>query len=185
MNSESWFGKLKKHREVKRMEKLKRDFSFLMDMIDSNYVQLIEEINRHESETGNIIFELGKKIDAISVSGQQYREKQEQSLSKIEDATCNIEKNLDKVTSIIYERFSAVQSGISETQGKYEEGSDEVKKILQSIVGQVDSIRKETQSCIDSSNAVLEDKAAGILLSVEEVKTLMKIVAVNNLIDEI
>lgn len=37
----------------------------------------------------------------------------------------------------------------------------------------------------NSSNVDLEDKATGILSSVEEVKTLMKIVDVNNLIDEI
>ena len=37
----------------------------------------------------------------------------------------------------------------------------------------------------NSSNVDLEDKATGILSSVEEVKTLMKIDDVNNLIDEI
>jgi len=185
MNSESCFGKLKKRREVKKKEKLKRDFSFMMDMIDSNYVQLIEELKHYESETGNSIFELGKKIEAISVSEQQYRENQEQSLNKIKDATCNLTKDLAKVTSIIDEKFSTVQSSISETQDKVEDGNDDIKKILQSIMSQVDSIRKDTQNSIDSGMAVLEDKTVGILMSVEEIKTLMKIVAVNNLVDEI
>ena len=52
-------------------------------------------------------------------------------------------------------------------------------------MSQVDSIRKDTQNSIDSGKAVLEDKTVGILMSVEEIKTLMKIVAVNNLVDEI
>lgn len=57
--------------------------------------------------------------------------------------------------------------------------------MTQSIMSQVDSIRKDTQNSIDSGKAVLEDKTGGILMSVEEIKTLMKIVAVNNLVDEI
>lgn len=185
MNSESWFSKLKKRREVKKTEKLKRDFSFMMDMIDSNYVQLIEELKRHESETGNSIFELGKKIDAISVSEQQYRENQEQCLNKIMDATCNLTRDLAKVTSIIDEKILTVQSSISETQDKVEDGNDDIKKLLQSIMSQVDSLRKDTQNSIDSGKAVLEDKTVGLLMSIEEIKTLMKIVAVNNLVDEI
>ena len=135
--------------------------------------------------TGNSIFELGKKIDAISVLEQQYRENQEQSLNRIKDATCNLTRDLAKVTSMIDEKFSTVQRSISETQDKVEDGNDDIKKILQSIMSQVDSIRKDTQNSIDSGKAVLEDKTVGILMSVEEIKTLMKIVAVNNLVDEI
>ena len=86
----------------------------------------------------------------------------------------------EKVSNVCY-----ISTGKSNTQDKVEDGNDDIKKILQSIMSQVDSIRKDTQNSIDSGNAVLEDKTAGILMSVEEIKTLMKIVAVNNLIDEI
>lgn len=166
------------------MEKLMRDFSFLLNMIDSKYVQLSDEMKRHESETVSSIAELEEKIDAFSISERQYCESQEQSLNKIQDAACNIAKNLDKVISILNDGFSSVWNGISETQDKGKEGNDEVRKILQAVVGQVDSIRKETRNCIDSNNAIVENKTSDILSGVDEVKTLMKIVAVNNLIDE-
>lgn len=166
------------------MEKLMRDFSFLLNMIDSKYVQLSEEMKRHESETISSIAGLEEKIDVFSISERQYHESQEQSLNKIQDATCNIAKNLDKAIFVLNEGFSVVQNDISEIQGRCEESNDEVRKILQTVVGQVDSIRKETRSCIESNNAVVENKTSDILSSVDEVKTLMKIVAVNNLIDE-
>lgn len=185
MKSESWFAKLKEHRESKKIEKRKREFSFLIEAMNSNYIQLLEQMQHHENETANILCELKKNIENLSVSERQYRENMEQVLNKIEGTIYDMAMRSDKVTSIINERFSFVQEGIKETQGKVEDGNKEVKKVIGEVVGQVDSMQKDIQKNIALENVLVKEKAAEILSNVEEVKELMKIVAVNNLIDEI
>lgn len=185
MKSESWFAKLKERRESKKIEKRKREFSFLIEAMDSNYIQLLEQMQYYENETTNILCELKRDIEDISLSEQQYKENAELSLNKIENTICDMAMHLDEVISVMKERFSFVQEGIKETQGKVEDGNKEVKKVIGEVVGQVDSMQKDTQKNIALENVLIKDKAAEILSNVEEVKELMKIVAVNNLIDEI
>lgn len=124
MKGESWFGRIKRIREMKKKEKLRREFSFLTDMINLNYNRMVEEIQQCEND-------------------------------------------------------------IRESQEKLGDINDEVKIIIKTIMDQINIAQKETKSNIESGNAVLENKLAEILLNVEEEKALMKIVAVNNLIDEI
>lgn len=185
MKSESWFAKLKERIESKKNEKRKREFSFLTKVMDSNYIQLIEQMQHHENETANILCELKKNIEDISVSERQYRENMEQVLNKIEDTICDMAMCSDKVTSIINERFSLVQESIKETQDKMKDGNEEVKKVIGEVVEQVDSMRKDTQKNIALENVLIKDKTSEILSNIEDVKELMKIIAVNNLIDEI
>lgn len=212
MNSDSWLAKFKERREKKRIEKLKREFAFVTDMINSEHNRVINEMQHHEIELikaktveledkitcslNMLVTHVEENTDRIitylsEIKNVQYEDSNElrniltEIIDKMDDTISAVTSFSDKITSIVNEKMTSVQDGIGETQVKCVSASNEVKNLLQSISCQIDSIHKDTQESIELGNAKLVDQANGIVLSVDEIKTLMKIIAINNLVDEI
>ena len=150
MSLRSWIDNIKKRRAIKRAEKRRQEFSFLIEMIRSEQAHMIDEMQCYEKKVDSVLFDINKKVDEILISYHTCWENIGRTLEKLEETTCNsMAVNSDKMIAAINEGVPLIRNDIV------------------------------------SRSSGVEGKTDKLLLSIEEIKELMKIVAVNNLMDEI
>lgn len=144
--------------------------------------ELKTEFHEKENEINSLLVEILKKTDELKTFDFQTQESMKQSLDGILEFTdTRLTKTTEKIESVVNERMISIQNNIDQSQAK----SDDIKKVLQNINLQLDSVQKSSVDIVNATGIMFDEKASGIMLSIEEIKTLMKVVAVNNLLEEI
>lgn len=227
MGINGWFERFKRQRNEKKKEKLRQQFSFLIeeyktcqedsvremlkkqeDIMSSNILNLEQktrdlfceidntfkmrinemrnDLHVNKSEISVLIDEISRKIEDIDAENLKNYEDTRNTFDKI---VSSFERKLSKSTKEINNTFdtgcSKIQAVISQSQNELNSDYRDIKTVLQNIGTQLELIQKNVREVTDSTKTIIDDKATGIILSIDEVKTLIKVVAVNNLLEEI
>lgn len=234
MSLESWLSRIRENREIKRTEKLRKKYEFLINEIYTSQDRTVTKVIDQETEILNIksgqlesrimhslasletqlndrsvsIIEhtsslqseqqvskneikvlldaIIKKLETVEVSNRGFQEKSKELLEGCSTTIRDkIVKSEEKIISIMGEKSSCTQREIECVSASMGEQFDEIYRVLKSIISKIEAVQNNTNEVTEKCNEVVEDKSNNILLSIDEVKTLMKIVAVNNLLDEI
>lgn len=95
------------------------------------------------------------------------------------------DKSTEKIETQISENATIIQEAIKTISDNFTLTRQEYIRLLQEINSQLVSMQNDMTDASISNKIMLGEKCKYISLSIDEVKTLMKIVAVNNLLDEI
>lgn len=204
MATENWFESFKRRRAEKKIKKLRHQFSFLLEEFKLEKENIIDELKRHQESVARTsalfieqklsgseyvtkrLFEgrAGEILDFL----QEWKTESDGNKKKLHNLSVEIAKKIDELKESNFknqERISSIQDSINQSKDKSKALYDDVKKILQNIELQLETIQKGARDIADTTERVIHEKTNGIMLNFEEIKTLMKVVAVNNLIEEI
>lgn len=161
---ESWLSKFRKNRAAKRTEKLRKRFEFLIDEINLSQDKIAVKM-------------LNQEKDILNAEIEQ--------LESINECKTLLNEIIKKFDNIIISNQHFLEENKLILENYATTFGDRAKRSEEKIVSVVDERNSIIQSTIENGNAIVEGRTDSILLSIDEVKTLMKIIAVNNLLDEI
>lgn len=140
----------------------------------------------NKQEINDLLVEITKKIENLTESGLQNQEKiNKRFIEVLSSNKEGLDEAIEKIDIVLCDKFSSVQTSIDQSQRKSDDAYQDVKKVLQNIFCQLEFLQKGTRDIVDETEVMIDEKAHEIMLSVDEIKTLMKVIAVNNLLEEI
>ena len=168
MKKEGWIERFIRKRNEKKIAKLRMQFDFLIkeyndsvkgisNMLETRFNALESGLDANKSSVEELLIEISRQIDEINAENVKTYENMKDTFS---------------------ERFS-------QSQTKTESEHQDIIKVLQNIGVQLDLIQRNVNGVPDTTRTIVDEKNAAIVLGIDEVKTLMKVVAVNNLLEEI
>ena len=158
MNSEGWISKIKLKRKQKKEMKMRERFSFLLNEMIKSRDRVIEQFN---AETEYCL------------------------LPHLDEVVQTINGSLDEVGNVIRKNNDNLQKNVADLKKKYDGNQKVTKEILQSIVSKIERAESDISNTQKHMESTVSDNTKNIMLSIDEVKSLLKILAVNNLLDEI
>lgn len=167
MNTDGWIVKLKKKRQQKHEMKLKQKFSFLLDIIYEN-----------ERKNNDKLQEL---IDNVKKSKVEII----QELSTINESIQSMDGDIKRVQHEVNDSKKNAQDNIEELHNQLIENIGVVKEIIYSAIAKIDRIDKNDLEGRKQLEGILHTKSELITSGIEDVKSLVQLLAVNELMDEI
>lgn len=167
MSSDSWISGVKEKRKQKQKIKLIQKFSFLTDIIAKNEKNTNEKIQEFyecvEKNKSDIIQELLTVNESIQV----------------------LDNNVKKLQSDIGDSKTIEQENIEELKNCLMENSGAIKETIRSTIAKVEQIDKAGLEREKQLEDILLTKSEMITFGIEDVKSLVQLLAVNELVDEI
>ena len=179
-----------------RSEQLESRIIHSINLLETNLSERSTNFNEHmlslqneqqisKNEIKVILDAIMKKLEEIETSNCDIQYKNKELL---DGCSTNIGNRLirseERIISQISETSNCTQRRIECVQAGVGEQSEGIHRVLKSIISKIEAIQDNTFEQTKTCNAIVENKSNSILLSIDEVKSLMKIVAVNNLLDE-
>ena len=161
-----------------------------LDERSNNMVEQISAVKREHqiglNETKLLFDTIFNKLEEIYVKNCSMQDKNTELLDSCSTNIGNrVAKCEERISSQISETSYCIQGQIECVQAKELEQNEDIQQILKSIVKKIEMVQNNTSQLSEECSSLVEDKSNSILLSIDEVKALMKIVAVNNLLNEI
>lgn len=167
MRSDSWISRMKEKRKQKQEMKMKQKFSFLTDIIAEN-----------EKSTN-------EKIQALYESVEKSKSEIIHELLNVNESIQVLDNNLKKLQSDIGESKLIAQENIEEFKNRLMENSGNIKETISSVIAKVEQIDKAGLEREKHLGDVLLTKSEMITSEIEDIKSLVKLLAINELVDEI
>ncbi len=167
MSSDSWISRMKEQRKQKQEMKMKEKFSFLTNIIAKN-----------EKDTN-------EKIQALYESIEKSKSEIIQGLLTVDKSIQVLDNNVKKLQSDIGESKIIAQENIEELKKCLMENSGSMKETIQSVIVKIKQINKDGLERGKQLEDVLLTKSEIITSEIEDVKSLVQLLAVNELVDEI
>ena len=167
MSSESWISRMKDKRKQKQEMKMKQSFSFLTDIIAKN------EKNTNE------------KVQALYECVEKSKYEIIQELLTVNESIQKLVNNVKQLQSDLGESKTIAQENIEELKKKHMENSGEIIETIRSVIAKVEQIDKAGLEKEKQLEDVLLTKSEMITSGIEDVKSLVQLLAVNELVDEI
>jgi len=197
MEKENWIERVKRRRNEKKIAKLRTQFGFLIkeyndsvkeisNIFEMRINALGSDLHTGKSSVEELLSEISRKIDEINTENINAYENMKNTFSEI--VTSGNEKmshSAEDIKSTFDKKCSKIQETISQSQIKTDREYQDIIKVLQNISSQLELVQGSINGVSDTTKTIVDEKTASIVLSIDEVKTLMKVVAVNNLLDEI
>ena len=174
------------NRIINSLDSLETQFSERSVGIIEHMTLLKGEQQERKNEIMALLDVIMKKLEMVEESNQRFQENSKELVD--EHFTIireKIIKSEEKISSIVGENSSYVQKKIEHVQTSGGEQFDEIHRVLKSIISKIEVVQNNKNEMVEKYNEIVEDKSNSILLSIDEVKALMKIIAVNNLLDEV
>lgn len=163
MRSDSWISRMKEKRKQKQEMKMKQKFSFLTDIIAENEKStkaLYEFVEKSKSEIIHELLNVNKSIQVL-------------------------DNNLKKLQSDIGESKLIAQENIEEFKNRLMENSGDIKETIRSVIEKVEQIDKAGLEREKQFGDMLLTKSEMITSEIEDIKSLVKLLAINELVGEI
>ena len=197
MEKENWIERLKRQRREKKTAKLRTQFSFLLEeynksmkkidnILEMSFNALESKLNKNKSSIEELLIEISKKMDEINIENVRSYVHVKETISEM--ITLNnekISKSAEYIGNVVNQRCLLIQEEVSHLQNKAENEYQDIVRAIQNIGNQLETIQRNINGLPDTTSAIIEEKATTISLSIDDIKTLMKVVAVNNLLEEI
>lgn len=163
-------------------KKLNKQMNEVQEIIHEYKTCYMDDKHKFE-ELLNVII---RKISLLDNTNVDNHKKIEKLITEMISSTENsLVSTSEKIGISISDRAAVVQNSINEICGEMKQSNREVIKLLQGIDSQLELVQKNARGIVDTTEVMLDEKTRIITLCFDEIKTLMKIVAVNNLLDEI
>lgn len=158
MNSESWISKIKLRKKQKQEMKMREKFSFLLD-------EMIKSENR-------VIEQFTDEIE-------------HRLLPHLDETIQTINSSFDDAANIIQKSNNNLQEKVTELIESSESNYKVTLEMIQSIISKIEEAESDISKKQKHTESTVRNNTKNIMLSIDEVKSLLKILAVNNLLDDI
>lgn len=200
LGQEYTVSELKKHQEVvassntlRIEQKTGESAEAIEKLLETRVKEMLEfqkgvktDLLGDKDEVTNLLVEISKKIDEFNASDFQNQERITKALDGVISSTVEgLDKSAEKIETTLIDKFSLIQNSINQSQNRSADAYQGVKQVLQKINSQLEMMQKSAREIVDAAEVTIDERVNGIILSIEDLKTLMKVVAVNNLLDEI
>ena len=101
---------------------------------------------------------------------------------KIENTVIN---SMNATITQINDKSSSICNQIESIQENQEESKEDIRQLLESITNKLEDVERTSHTLYKKNNETITNELKGILLNLEEVRSLIQIIAVNNLLDDI
>ena len=197
MGKENWIERFKRRRQEKKIAKLRIQFGFILEeyhksikeienRLEMSFIALEGNLKENKSSIEELLIEILKKMDEITVENTKSYENVKETFSEM--ISLNNEKisqSTEYIGNVVDKKYLLIQEVISQIKDKTENEYQDIIRVLQNIGDQLEMIQRKINGLPDTTGAIIDEKATTISLSIDEIKTLMKVVAVNNLLEEI
>ena len=167
MSSDSWIIGMKEKRKQKQKMKLIQKFSFLTDIVAKN-----------ETNTK-------KKIQALYECVEKSKSEIIQELMTVNESIQVLDNNVKKLQSDICDSKTIEKENNEELKNCLMENSGNIKETIRSTIAKLEQIDKEGLKRDKQLKDDLLTKSEMITSDIEDVKSLVQLLAVNELVDEI
>lgn len=197
MEKENWIQRLKRRRREKKIAKLRIQFGFILEeynksikeidnILEMRFIALESILNENKSSIEELLIEISKKMDEITVENVKSYENIKEAFSEtITLSNEKISQSAEYIGNAVDKKSLLIQEVISKLQNKAENEHQDIIKVFQSIGAQLEMMQRNINGLPNTTRAIIDEKTTTISLSIDEIKTLMKVVAVNNLLEEI
>jgi len=197
MGKENWIERFKRRRQEKKIAKLRIQFGFILEeyhksikeienRLEMSFITLESNLKENKSSIEELLIEISKKMDEITVENTKSYENVKETFSEM--ISLNNEKisqSTEYIGNVVDKKCLLIQEVISQIKDKTENEYQDIIRVLQNIGDQLEMIQRKINGLPDTTGAIIDEKVTTISLSIDEIKTLMKVVAVNNLLEEI
>ena len=197
MGKENWIERFKRRRQEKKIAKLRIQFGFILEeyhksikeienRLEMSFITLESNLKENKSSIEELLIEISKKMDEITVENTKSYENVKETFSEM--ISLNNEKisqSTEYIGNVVDKECLLIQEVISQIKDKTENEYQDIIRVLQNIGDQLEMIQRKINGLPDTTGAIIDEKVTTISLSIDEIKTLMKVVAVNNLLEEI
>lgn len=197
MRKENWIERFKRRRQEKKIAKLRTQFGFILEeyhksikeienRLEMSFIALEGNLKENKSSIEELLIEILKKMDEITVENTKSYENMKETFSEM--ISLNNEKisqSTEYIGNVVDKKYLLIQEVISQIKDKTENEYQDIIRVLQNIGDQLEMIQRKINGLPDTTGSIIDEKATTISLSIDEIKTLMKVVAVNNLLEEI
>ena len=197
MGKENWIERFKRRRQEKEIAKLRIQFGFILEeyhksikeienRLEMSFIALEGNLKENKSSIEELLIEILKKMDEITVENTKSYENVKETFSEM--ISLNNEKisqSTEYIGNVVDKKYLLIQEVISQIKDKTENEYQDIIRVLQNIGDQLEMIQRKINGLPDTTGAIIDEKATTISLSIDEIKTLMKVVEVNNLLEEI
>lgn len=197
MGKENWIERFKRRRQEKKIAKLRIQFGFILEeyhksikeienRLEMSFITLESNLKENKSSIEELLIEISKKMDEITVENTKSYENVKETFSEM--ISLNNEKisqSTEYIGNVVDKKCLLIQEVISQIKDKTENEYQDIIRVLQNIGDQLEMIQRKINGLPDTTAAIIDEKVTTISLSIDEIKTLMKVVAVNNLLEEI
>ncbi|MFC4803574.1 hypothetical protein [Filifactor villosus] len=158
MSFENWISRIRCKQKEKSEIRMREKFSFLLDEI-------------RESENRIIEYSAVKAEERILPSTLDFLQKTNTTIIGMASA---MQENNDY--------FQGMMEDLKQT---YFNNQEITMQTLRSIVSKIEHIESDLSNTKDYTETAVQNSTKNIVLSIDEVKSLLQLLAVNNLLDEI
>lgn len=106
-------------------------------------------------------------------------------LLEIKDAAGKLSNSIDELNSALQSSDDKIQESAADLKTQYISNQDETRALIRSVVDKLE----KTDTCMADmqrqTESVIKNQADAVTFSIEEVKSLLQLLAVNDLLDEI
>ena len=197
MGKENWIERFKRRRQEKKIAKLRIQLGFILEeyhksikeienRLEMSFITLESNLKENKSSIEELLIEISKKMDEITVENTKSYENVKETFSEM--ISLNNEKisqSTEYIGNVVDKKCLLIQEVISQIKDKTENEYQDIIRVLQNIGDQLEMIQRKINGLPDTTAAIIDEKVTTISLSIDEIKTLMKVVAVNNLLEEI
>lgn len=197
MGKENWIERFKRRRQEKKIAKLRIQFGFILEeyhksikeienRLEMSFITLESNLKENKSSIEELLIEISKKMDEIAVENTKSYENVKETFSEM--ISLNNEKisqSTEYIGNVVDKKCLLIQEVISQIKDKTENEYQDIIRVLQNIGDQLEMIQRKINGLPNTTGAIIDEKVTTISLSIDEIKTLMKVVAVNNLLEEI
>ncbi len=197
MGKENWIERFKRRRQEKKIAKLRIQLGFILEeyhksikeienRLEMSFITLESNLKENKSSIEELLIEISKKMDEITVENTKSYENVKETFSEM--ISLNNEKisqSTEYIGNVVDKKCLLIQEVISQIKDKTENEYQDIIRVLQNIGDQLEMIQRKINGLPDTTGAIIDEKVTTISLSIDEIKTLMKVVAVNNLLEEI
>lgn len=162
-----WISRMKEKRKQKKEIKMKQKFSFIID--------LLAESENNVNERIQALFECVKKSKAEII----------QELLTVNDSIKLLDNNMKKLQADIAESKTIAQENIEELKKCFINNNGDIKESIHSIIEKVDQINKAGLEREKQVENILLTKSEMVISAIDDIKSLVQLLAVNELVDEI
>lgn len=197
MRKENWIERVKRQRNEKKIAKLRAQFNFLIEeyrdsvkeisnIFEMRINVLGSDLRTGKSSVEELLSEISRKIDEINAENINSYENMKNTFSEIVTSSDKkMSHSAEDIKGTLDKKCSKIQEAICQSQIKTDSEYQDIIKVLQNIGSQLELIQGSVNGVSNTAKTIVDEKTAEIVLSIDEVKTLMKVVAVNNLLEEI
>lgn len=158
MTADNWISKIRLKRKQKREAKMKEALSFLLDEIKETEDRAITRITA---------------------------EMEHDILPQMEDSVQKMNRCIDKLSRDLRESNSKIEDLIIGVKKQCVGNNDATMENLHSIVEKIEQADANLAGMQNQTESLLKNRTKTITLGIDEVKSLLQVLAVNSLIDEI